>query len=885
MAKRTPNQGKTSITPAMRQYLEIKEELGDAIVFFRMGDFYEMFFEDAVLASKVLGITLTSRDRAKEIPMCGFPYHASTGYIKKLILEGYKVAVCEQVEEAGDGSAGKKGLVRREVAKVITPGTVLDDELLEPENNNFIASINASHGLYGLSYMDLSTGEFFVTELGGPDELIDELMALRPLEALVGEEWTGLATGPGLSIKKVSTRAERDFSLSLNVKRLTEHFHTAGLHGFGCGGLKAGVGAAGALLTYIKETQRSDLPHIRKLTPYITDDYMALDSSTRRNLELTENNRTGTRTGTLLEILDETATAMGARLLQSWMGRPLKNSLEIKGRQNAVDELFTKKTLRDALGGLLKGVADLQRLSARVSMGSASPRDLVSLKESLKKAGAIKKTLTDLNSSLLNDIHTSLDPVEEASSLIDETIVERPPLAVKDGGVIRLGFNAELDGYRETGAGGKDWIAALEREERQKTGINTLKVGYNRVFGYYIEVTRANLGNVPAGYTRKQTLVNAERFITEDLKVWEERILRAEDEALVLEAAIYTRLIETLRPMEARIRRTAELVACLDVLTSFSLLAIKHNYTKPAIDDERAIEITGGRHPVVEAAVGGEFIDNDLCLDSAGEAVIILTGPNMAGKSTYLRQNALIVYMAQLGSFVPAKEARIGVVDRIFTRVGASDDLRSNQSTFMVEMNETANILNNATSKSLIILDEIGRGTSTFDGLSIAWAVVEYLHDHLKEPPKTLFATHYHELTELSLTLERLKNYNMAVKEWEGEIIFLRKVQPGEASSSYGIHVARLAGLPDEVIVRSREILRNLESGELTEKGLPRLAKGRAGEQRGGGGRDKTSPLQGNLLGSEDRLRKEIRSIDLDNTTPIEALKTLQKLKDTIKDS
>ncbi|MFQ5354607.1 MAG: DNA mismatch repair protein MutS, partial [Thermodesulfobacteriota bacterium] len=496
------------------------------------------------------------------------------------------------------------------------------------------------------------------------------------------------------------------------------------------------------------------------------------------------------------------------------------------------------------------------------------------------------KNLIDLNSSLLNDIQTTLDPVEEAISLINDTIVEKPPIAVKDGGVIKAGFNSELDGYRDIGRGGKDWIAALEREEREKTGINTLKVGYNRVFGYYIEVTRANLSHVPDWYTRKQTLVNAERFITEDLKLWEERILRAEDDALALEAAIYTRLINSLQPLESRLRSTAELVAELDVLISFSITAIKHNYTRPDIDDERAIVIRGGRHPVVEAAVTGDFIANDLELDSAAEAIIILTGPNMAGKSTYLRQNALIVYMAQLGSFVPAEEARVGVVDRIFTRVGASDDLRSGQSTFMVEMNETANILNNATSESLIILDEIGRGTSTFDGLSIAWAVVEYLHGYLKDPPKTIFATHYHELTELSLTLERLKNYNMAVKEWAGRIIFLRKVQPGESSSSYGIHVARLAGLPKEVIARAREVLRNLESGELTEKGLPRLAKGRAGKGAADGGAEaEKNLLQGNLLGSEDLLRSTIRGIDLDGTTPIEALNTLHKLKDMIDDS
>jgi len=882
MAKRTARQGKPAITPAMRQYLEIKEELGDAIVFFRMGDFYEMFFEDAVTASRVLGITLTARDRAKEIPMCGFPHHASTGYIKKLILEGFKVAVCEQI----DPVEGSKGLVRREVARVITPGTVLDDELLEPRSNNFIAAILFADNLYGLSYMDISTGEFMVTEYKVERELIDELMTLRPLEVLVGEDSKGLISSAGLNIKKISTRPERDFSISLNIERLTRHFKTNGLEGFGCEGLRAGAGAAGALLHYIKETQRSELPHIQKLTPYITKDYMAVDNSTARNLELTVNSRSGTRSGTLLEILDDTATAMGARLLQSWMARPLKEVGEIQRRHDAVDELLLDISLRERVGGLLKGISDLQRLSTRVSMGSASPRDLVALKGSLKSVGELKKNLAHLHTPFLCEIHRDLDAVEEVSDLIEETIVEKPPITLKDGGIIKNGFNAELDELRQIGAGGKDWIAALEREERKKTGINTLKVGYNRVFGYYIEVTRANLANVPESYTRKQTLVNAERFITADLKVWEERILRAEEEALALEALIYGGLISKIAPMEARITTTAELVAALDVILSFTLVSIKNNYIKPSVNDSLALRITDGRHPVVERAVKKNegFVSNDVTLNSAEQAIIILTGPNMAGKSTYLRQNALIVYMAQLGCFVPAGEVSMGVVDRIFSRVGASDDLRSGQSTFMVEMNETANILNNATERSLIILDEIGRGTSTFDGLSIAWAVVEYLHNHLKSPPRTLFATHYHELTELSLTLERLKNYNMAVKEWEGEIIFLRKVQRGQASSSYGIHVARLAGLPREVIKRAGEILKNLSSDELTEKGLPRLAKSREAGVKG----DNTVEeglYQKNLLGSEDRLRSELRSIDLNETTPILALNILHRLKNMLKDS
>ncbi len=942
----------------MRQYLEIKDRLGDAIVFFRMGDFYEMFFEDAVTASKVLGIALTARDRAKEIPMCGFPFHAASGYIKKLIREGHRVAVCEQVEDAG----AAKGLVRREVTRVITPGTAIEDELLEPGENNYIAALaraGTGGGVYGFSYMDLSTGEFMVTEFTDPASVRDEIMRLRPIEALApsppdGVEDAGapasLISSPGVAIKKISTLDEREFSPRLNARRLSEHFGTTGLEGFGCGGLTAGIGAAGALLHYIKETQLSNLPHIRKLSPYETGEFMIMDYSTARNLEIVENTRTGRRSGTLIEVMDRTATAMGARLLKTWMLRPLKDLEQIKLRHGAVDELIMEPGVRAEAGALLKGVYDLQRLSSRLSMGTASPRDLAALRDSLEKVSRLKEVLSPLGSKLLADICSGLDPVDEASDLVGRAIADSPPLNTRDGGVIRTGYNGELDSLRETGAGGKDWIAALERDERKKTGINTLKVGYNKVFGYYIEVTRANLGSVPEGYIRKQTLVNAERFITEDLKRWEERILRAEERAKALEAELYREVLEALRPLEPRIRETARLAAALDVLLSFALTAIRYDYTRPVMNDGSALNIEDGRHPVVEAAMNaGDFVANDLRLDSSEDAVIILTGPNMAGKSTYLRQNALIVFLAQTGSFVPARRAEIGLVDRIFTRVGAWDDLSRGQSTFMVEMTETANILNNATPRSLVILDEIGRGTSTFDGLSIAWAVVEYLHDHFGQPPRTLFATHYHELTELSLTKERVKNYNMAVKEWEGRILFLRKVLPGQSSSSYGIHVASLAGLPEEVLRRAGEILRNLERGELTERGMPRLAspgmgagtgtetgagrstgsagaggKSTEGEGRGAGrgaedavmgsgtllrtggsgplgalsgvggagaeGRTDDEPERGKSGGLHDRDRhaalvKRLRKTDLDATTPIEALNLLHKLKEMIDDS
>ncbi len=914
----------SSLTPAMRQYLEIKGRLGDAIVFFRMGDFYEMFFEDAVTASKVLGIALTARDRAKEIPMCGFPYHAATNYIKKLIHEGFSVAVCEQVEEPGSA----KGLVRREVTRVVTPGTAIEDELLEPSDNNYIASVCIASGRYGLSYMDLSTGEFMVTEFTTPEALVDEIMGLRPMEALApppseaGPDLQALLSGPGIGIKKISTLHEREFSASLNTRRLAEHFGTLGLEGFGCQGLTAGIGAAGALLAYIKETQHSKLPHIGKISPYETSDFMVMDYSTRRNLEILENTRQGTRSGTLLELLDKTTTAMGARLLRSWLLRPLKDLEAIRLRHSALDELVVEKGLREDTAGLLKGVYDLQRLSSRLSMGTASPRDLVALRDSLVKTSRLGEALSPLGSTLLAEIRKGIDAVPEAVDIISRAIVDSPPLHTRDGGVIREGYDSELDSLRATGSGGKDWIASLEREERRRTGINTLKVGYNKVFGYYIEVTRANLSSVPEDYVRKQTLVNAERFITEDLKRWEERILRAEERARALEASLYREVIETLKPMAARIRKTADLLARLDVLISLARTAAEYDYSRPEMNEEDSILIEGGRHPVVEASMDtGEFVSNDLSLDSSQEAIIILTGPNMAGKSTYLRQNALIVFLAQIGSFVPASRARIGLVDRIFTRVGAWDDLSRGQSTFMVEMNETANILNNATPRSLVILDEIGRGTSTFDGLSIAWAVVEYLHDHFASPPRTLFATHYHELTDLSLTKERVKNYNMAVKEWQGRVIFLRKVVAGQSSSSYGIHVARLAGLPEEVLDRAREILRNLEGGELTELGLPRLASSGRGTKRDAGEpeeRGRAVNLLGTGLGARgdfkgemggkagqrlprglppgrggtesrppheerlERILQGLRELEIEKTTPMEALNLLNELKKMI---
>jgi len=859
-----------NITPAMRQYLDLKAENSDAILFFRMGDFYEMFFEDAKTAARILGIALTSRDKNREIPMCGVPYHAAATYISRLVKEGLKVAVCEQIEDPEGG----KGIVGRAVARIITPGITIDDELLDPKTNNFIASVFFGPRVSGFAYMDVSTGEFRVAEFVGVDEIKDEIRRIQPLEIIVPDSAFDRLDAVELRVKKITAAAKYDFDLDTATERLTKHFGTASLEGFGIGELKEALKAAGALLNYIKSTQKTELAHLKKCTQYSTGEYLIIDHATRRNLEITENIRTASKEGTLLELLDRTKTAMGARLLKSWLLHPLKDRLKISARQSSVGELLELRELRVELQELLTEVYDLERLMVRVSLKAATPRDLVSLRSSLTRIPSIKRVVRHFTSPFIMSMSTAIDAVEEAESLIAASVVDSPPYSVKDGGVVREGYNADLDELRKIGSGGKDWIARLERDERARTGINSLKVGYNRVFGYYIEVTKTNLASVPDDYIRKQTLTNAERYITPALKEWEEKILTAEEKSRELEAAIFAELVDTLSNYSDRVQRTAGILGTLDTVSSLAEVAEKMYYSKPAVNDGDAISIEEGRHPVIEAGVK-DFVPNDLLLDGSGNGIIILTGPNMAGKSTYLRQNALIVLLAQIGSFVPASRATIGVVDRIFTRVGASDDLARGHSTFMVEMNETANILNNATEKSLIILDEIGRGTSTFDGLSIAWAVVEHIHDDPSLKAKTLFATHYHELTDLSLTKERVKNYNMAVKEWNEKIIFLRKVVPGGSSRSYGIQVARLAGLPAPVISRAFEILKNLETGELNDSGLPRLASKR--ETPG-------TASQMSLLGEKDSIRDKIRSMDLDSVTPIEALMELHRFKEMLRD-
>ncbi len=882
------------LTPAMRQYFEIKAEHEDAILFFRMGDFYEMFYEDAKLASGILGIALTSRDKQRRIPMCGVPYHSASSYISKLVREGHKVAICEQVEDA----SAAKGIVRRAVTRIITPGTAVEDELLESKSNNYIAAASVAQGASarastccGFAYMDVTTGEFRVTDLEGIDALMDELKRVQPSELVLPESLSRLPLLNGYlsnsnnsSIKNTTSLGDYDFLHGVALDRLLEHFGVTSLDGFGCGGMKEGIKAAGALLHYVREVQKAGLQHVKRCIPYYPKSFLVIDHSTRRNLEILENARTLERKGSLLDLLDRTRTSMGARMLRNWLTYPLVDVEQIRGRLDSVEELLCDRMKREEIKRVLAGIYDLERLTGKVSIGVAGPRDLVSLAESLESVAVLKACMEGFLSQRLSHIAHSLDAVPEVTDLIKRSISDSPPAVTRDGGFIRKGYSKELDELRAVSSGGKDWLARLEADERRRSGIQNLKVRYNKVFGYYIEVTKTNLANIPSDYIRKQTLVNAERFITPELKEWEARILNAEEKSRELELRLFGEITAEVSSYISRIQRTAELIATLDVLTSFADVSEEMNYTRPEINDGDAIVIEEGRHPVIEKNSTDGFVSNDLRLDTGNEQILILTGPNMAGKSTYIRQVALIVLMAQLGCFVPARRAVVGVVDRIFTRVGASDDISRGQSTFMVEMNETANILNNATSKSLIILDEIGRGTSTFDGLSIAWAVVEYIHDHPGLRAKTLFATHYHELTELSLTKERVKNYNMSVKEWEDRIIFLRKILPGGANRSYGIQVARLAGMPEPVIDRAREVLANLEKTELNEAGLPRIA--RCGNRAGDNGGQMNLPrLLGSVEGAQDDpVKDELTGLDLDRITPLEALNILNKLKGMLND-
>ncbi len=860
-------------TPMMRQYNEIKRQHKDALLFFRMGDFYELFFEDAKLASKVLGITLTSRSKGEgAIPMAGVPHHAADSYIRKLIKAGHKVAICDQLQDPEEAT----GIVDRGVTRIITPGTITEDTLLEDKSNNYLIAVLETNTMTGLSWIDLSTGRFQVEDIR-KETLFDEFARLNPSEVLLPEETVRNNTSFMERIRAecdgvVTARPDWEFSKDTAYRILMEHFGTASLEGFGCEDVGPALGAAGAVIQYLKETQKTSLKHIGKIQKYQADNRVLMDKATQQSLEITQTMRARDREGSLLSVIDQTKTPMGARLLREWIISPLRASAEIKYRQTGVKELSENSPLRRELRDILGNIYDIERISTKISCGRANGRDLVSLKQSLSKLPALKEKVGFCMSDVLVSAEEQLDVLDEVRTLIGTAIVPDPPPTIKDGGLIREGYDAALDELKYISKNGKSWIANFEAEEIARTGINSLKVGYNKVFGYYIEVTNVNKDNIPQTYIRKQTLKNAERFITPELKEYETKVLTADERAMDLEYDLFIQIREQVGTFTARLQRTSEAIALLDVLSTLANLAVENRYIMPEITDGLELKIIDGRHPVLDRKLAGEsFVPNDINLDGTQDTIMVITGPNMAGKSTYIRQAALLILMAQMGSFIPAKEAVIGTVDRIFTRVGASDELSRGQSTFMVEMNETANILNNATERSLIILDEVGRGTSTFDGVSIAWAITEYIYQHIHA--RTLFATHYHELTELALLFAGIKNFNIAVKEWGDEIIFLRKIVEGGTDKSYGIHVARLAGIPREVIQRARIILNNLEAATLDVNGKPKFAPLKTAQ-------NSKQPAQLKLfLSKQDMVIEEIRKLETSRMSPLEALNKLDELK------
>lgn len=862
-------------TPLMRQYNEIKARHQDSILFFRMGDFYEMFGDDAVRASKVLEIALTARNKGKgdETPLCGVPYHAMDGYLAKLVRQGFKVAICEQVEDPRLA----KGIVKREVTRVVTPGTTLTADLLEAGDHNYLVAVCPVDTTVGLACVDLSTGDFSISRIqcgSGLAPLRDELARIAPSEALLPKrlESAPVATLLRESIKSVVPVDDQSFDHGRASRTLIEYYHVASLDSFGCRDLPETVSAAGAVLVYLQENQKSSVGNLKPPRLLFSDDFMVLDAAAQRNLELVRTVE-GEKKGSLLNMLDCTVTAMGSRLLKDWLLRPLRSVDGIRFRQDGVEELREGLMVRQKLRSLMEQVYDLERVISRISLGAASPKDLVALRESLGRLPALGDALSSLVSPVIAGIARAWDNAGNVHELLVNSVEENPPFTLRDGGVIRRGYHGELDEYRRLSTEGKDIIAAIEVRERERTGISSLKVRYNKVFGYYIEITNANLSSAPADYIRKQTLVNAERFITPELKEYEDKVLHAHDRMVELEQVIFQEIRLKIAAETRRIQDIAERVALLDVLAALAEVAHRHNYARPEVNDGSEISITEGRHPVVERLAGSDrFVPNDLVLNGGDNRIQIITGPNMAGKSTYMRQSALICLMAQMGSFVPAKEVRTGALDRIFTRVGASDFMTRGQSTFMVEMNETANILHNATPSSLILLDEIGRGTSTFDGLSIAWAVVEYLHNH-RAGARVLFATHYHELTELAMTLSGVRNVSVAVREWNDEIIFLRKIIEGGADRSYGIQVARLAGLPSSVIDRSKEILANLEGKELNEVGEPKIAATSHQTAR------RETPQLDLFAVQPNEVLKELLGTDILNMTPLQAMNTLFELQ------
>ena len=884
-------QDSRSLSPMMVHYCQTKCAYKDSILFYRLGDFYEMFFEDAKTVSRELELTLTGKDcgLSERAPMCGIPYHAAETYINRLIDKGYKVAICEQVEDPKTA----KGIVKREVTRVVTPGTNLNMQELDEGKNNYLIAIVCVGDHFGVSTADITTGDCYVTEIDEERKLWDEINKFLPAEIICNDAFlvSGVDVDDLRNRLHISVFALESwyFGDDLCKQTLLEHFKISSLEGLGLADYDSGVIAAGSLFRYLLDTQKNTMEHMNKIIPYTTDRYMVIDSSSRRNLELVETLREKQKRGSLLWVLDKTKTAMGARMLRNFVEQPLIDADAINERLDAVTELNMQAMLREEIREYLNPVYDLERLVSRISYRSANPRDLLAFKSSLEMIPHIKNLLANFTSPLLVRINEQMDGLEDLYSLLEASITEDPPLAVKEGGIIREGYNEQVDTYRNSKTQGKSWLAQLEAEEKEKTGIRNLKIKYNKVFGYYLEVTNSFKDLVPEYYTRKQTLTNAERYITPKLKELEDMILGAEDKLFALEYDLFCQVREELAAQIPRIQETAKAIAQLDVYASLSVVAQRNNYVRPTVNTKGVIDIKNGRHPVVEKMINNDmFIANDTYLDNGSKRVSVITGPNMAGKSTYMRQTALIVLMAQIGSFVPAEKAKIGVVDRIFTRVGASDDLASGQSTFMVEMTEVANILRNATAKSLLILDEIGPGTSTFDGLSIAWAVIEHIRNTKLLGAKTLFATHYHELTELEGKIPGVNNYCIAVKERGDDIVFLRKIVKGGADKSYGIQVAKLAGVPDVVLARAKEIAAELSEHDITVTAaadiMPKIledvhSKGKSK------GRSKDTDGQLSLFGNaeESSVVADIKALDLSNMTPMKALLYLNDLQERLK--
>lgn len=875
------------LTPMMQQYIETKEKYKDCILFYRLGDFYEMFFEDAVTASKELEITLTGKNCGQEerAPMCGIPYHAVESYLNKLVKKGYKVAICEQVEDPKLA----KGIVKREVIRIVTPGTNFNASALEESRNNYLMSIVYIDDIYGISIADISTGDYYVTQVTSLRALLDEITKYAPSEIICNQAFYV----SGVDIEDIRERLSIavsaldswyfDDAACQNI--LKEHFKVLNLEGLGITDYDCGIIAAGSLLQYLYETQKSTLEHLTTLIPYSTGRFMVIDTSTRRNLELVETLREKQKRGSLLWVLDKTKTAMGARTLRSYIEQPLISKEEILKRQDAVQELLDNMITREEIREYMQPIYDLERLIGRISYKTANPRDLIAFQSSISMLPHIKYLLQSVNSELLREINEDMDALTDLAELIGNSIIEDPPISTRDGGIIKEGCHQEIDKLRQAKTEGKDWLAKLEADEKERTGIKGLKIKFNRVFGYYLEVTNSYKNLVPEDYVRKQTLSNAERFTTPKLKELEEMILGAEDRLISLEYDIFCEIREKIAAEVMRIQKTAKAVAKLDVYTSLACVAERNQYVRPKINEKGLIDIKNGRHPVVEQMIPNHmFVANDVYLDNHNNRISIITGPNMAGKSTYMRQAALIVLMAQIGSFVPADSANIGICDRIFTRVGASDDLASGQSTFMVEMTEVANILRNATPNSLLVLDEIGRGTSTFDGLSIAWAVVEHISNPKLLGAKTLFATHYHELTELEGTLSGVNNYCIAVKEQGDNIVFLRKIVKGGADKSYGIQVAKLAGVPDSVIERARELVDELSDADITARAKEIAALGVPSKKKAAK-LDEVDLAQMSLFDTvkDDDILKELKELDISNLTPIDAMNTLYRLQNKLK--